>query len=206
LDVNLEFLHYYPARIRMEDKGLNPEKNSNVIGKMKDESPMSPIQEFIGLRPKMYAYQTLETEGDEQKLETHMKGKGIPSHVLRANHDIDSYRTCLQADEDYIVKRTIITGIHSKRHELRTDIITKQTLSPLDSKRWMENTVKTLPFGHYSIPDMEHWMQHCLHTMHLPESETEMEIDSELEFLDLDGDLVPAPRLVGVKRTRTTEY
>ena len=41
--------------------------NNKVIGKMKDESPESPILEFVGLRRKMYSYQTIADAHIEEK-------------------------------------------------------------------------------------------------------------------------------------------
>lgn len=179
-----------PAVVLMKQMGLDPLKNKAKVGTMKDECPNDPIVEFVGLRPKMYAYRTAQ--------EVTMKAKGVPGTVLSAHHDFDSYKACLQADSSYIVQRHKVHGIHSKLHELRTDVITKQTLSPLDSKRWMMDTINTLPFGHWRTQEMGPYLEWAIgYEASLPKDD---ELVDDMNFLDLDNPVEPpSPPLVGIE-------
>ena len=58
---------------------------------MKDETHGIPIQEFVGLRPKMYSI-TYTEENKEVEKKTAM---GIKKSVTRRNIRHESYRECL---------------------------------------------------------------------------------------------------------------
>ncbi len=57
------------------------DQNKRVIGKFKDESCGDPIVEFIGLRPKMYSFTTLN---NEQRLKEKHRAKGIQYAAAKA--------------------------------------------------------------------------------------------------------------------------
>ena len=140
----------HPAVQLLKAKGLNPRQMKGIVGSMKNEYPSmeNPIVGFVGLRPKMYA---TKFANDEEM----MKAKGVKKDVLKRYHDYAAYLRCLFADADWTIQRHRMVGIHSKNQQLRTDVITKQTLSPLDSKRYMVDAVLTLPYGHCNIPLVE---------------------------------------------------
>lgn len=135
----------HPAIQLMVSLGVDPNANKGVVGTMKNEHPKDRIVGFVGLKAKMYSFVT------EERKET-LKAKGVKKHVLKAHEDYASYLACLKADKDFKIQRHKIHGIHSKNQSLWTDTISKQTLSPLDSKRYMLNSIDTLPYGHYLIP------------------------------------------------------
>ena len=144
-EINMkEYADNHPAKQLMVSQGLDPNARDGVLGVYKNESPQDPIVEFVGLKAKLYAYLT-------QNGKHEMRAKGVRTNVLKANHNFHSYLACLRATEEYIVEKYRITGIHSKQQEIRTDYITKQTLSPLDSKRFMLDACRTLPYGHKDI-------------------------------------------------------
>ena len=52
--------------------------NNKMVGKFKDESSGPSISEFVGLKPKMYSYQTLnDPSNGEAGFSTRKRGKGI---------------------------------------------------------------------------------------------------------------------------------
>ena len=71
--------------------------------------------------------------------------------MLKKYHTFQNYLHCLQTTHDYIIARYRMVGSHTQQREIHTDYIIKQTLSPLDSKRFMVGAEETLPYGHYGI-------------------------------------------------------
>jgi hypothetical protein len=100
-----------------------------------------PITEFVALRPKMYAYELANGQGDR-------KSKGTKKSVT-AQLKLQHYRDVLLTSETI---RREQHNIQSHAHQLFTQRQNKIALSPFDSKRWIAPCgVKTLPFGHYSL-------------------------------------------------------
>ena len=62
-------------------------KNKKVPGMMKDEDEGKIIEEFVGLRAKLYSYKMFE--GKEEK-----KCKGIKKPVIK-NISFENYKECL---------------------------------------------------------------------------------------------------------------
>ncbi len=46
---------YYDTSDYPHDHPLHSTKNKKVLGKMKDECAGTPVEEFVGLRPKLYS-------------------------------------------------------------------------------------------------------------------------------------------------------
>ena len=68
--------------------GISTGKNKKVIGMMKDEAGGKIIEEFVGLRAKLYSYKM--HEGKEEK-----KCKGIKKNVIRNRITHEDYKNCL---------------------------------------------------------------------------------------------------------------
>jgi hypothetical protein len=60
-----------------------------VIGMMKLETGAKQIEEFVGLRSKLYAYKMAE-DGDEEK-----KCKGVKKTTIKKEITVDNYKECL---------------------------------------------------------------------------------------------------------------
>ena len=60
----------YPKSIPFYDSS-----NNKVEGKFKDEASGSPITEFVGLKPKMYSYQTLTDPSLGRQLSSPRSGR-----------------------------------------------------------------------------------------------------------------------------------
>ena len=113
--------------------------NKKVIGKMKDECAGRPIAEYVGLRPKMYSI--LEAEGANIK-----KAKGVKKTVVKKHIRHEQYREALFGKQTF---RHGMDVLRSERHRIYGQHLTKVSLSPFDSKRWIaENGVDTLAYGH----------------------------------------------------------
>ena len=117
-------------------------KNKKVIGMMKDEAGGKIIEEFVGLRAKLYSYKMFE--GEEEK-----KCKGIKKSVVKNNISFEDYKDCLFSRKEQMRKMNVII---SHKHEMFTETINKIALSADDDKRYiLEDGIKTLAHGHYKI-------------------------------------------------------
>ena len=115
--------------------------NKKVPGKMKDEYGGINIDEFEGLRSKMYS--TRDVNKNEKS--TH---KGHNSHISGQEY----YDTLFNKK----ILRYEMTGIKSKKHKLLTYNNNKSSTSCFDDKRYiLENGINTLPYGHKDIPKNE---------------------------------------------------
>lgn len=140
-----------PAVKLMKDMGLDREVRDGVVGVFKDEYPYPPIDGFVGLKAKMYSVRTHDPETNETKASS--KAKGVKRSIVKGM-TFEQYEQCLFGDEEYEVARVNMVGIHVKNRVPQTDVTHKQTLSQLDSKRFMLNATETLPYGHYRIADI----------------------------------------------------
>ena len=116
--------------------------NKKVLGMFKDETNGDIIDEFVGLRAKLYSYKMFE--GEESK-----KCKGVKKSVVEKNITHEDYKTCLLTSEKQLRKQNII---RSYKHEIYTEEVNKIALSANDDKRYiLEDGINTLALGHYKI-------------------------------------------------------
>ena len=116
--------------------------NKKVLGMFKDEASGKVIDEFLGLRAKLYSYKMLE--GEESK-----KCKRIKKSVVKNSITHEDYKKCLFTGKKQLRKMNII---RSDRHEVYTEEVNKVELCPSDDKRYiLEDGVHTLALGHYRI-------------------------------------------------------
>lgn len=122
---------------------LYSEENKKVLGKFKDESPANPITKFVGLKAKMYSFQTKHNKNKSV-------GKGIPSSSLK-DISFPIYKNSLFNEN---ITRVEFETIESKNHKLRMKKIKKIALCPFDDKRYLlPDKVHTLAYGHYKIEE-----------------------------------------------------
>ena len=116
--------------------------NKKVLGVFKDEVKGKVIDEFVGLRAKLYSYRMFE--GKESK-----KCKGIKKAVVKNSITHADYKTCLFTRKEQLRKMNVI---RSHMHEVYTEVVNKIALSPSDDKRHiLEDQIHTLALGHYKI-------------------------------------------------------
>ena len=131
-----------------KDHPLYDESNKKVIGKMKDETNSKPIQEFIGLRSKMYS---VLLSKDKNKA----TAKGVKKSCMK-NIKHKDYKRCIfsNAKEDR-QQKVSFNLIRSENHIINTINVNKVGLACLDNKRYvLDNNVDTLAYGHYKINDL----------------------------------------------------
>ena len=109
---------------------------------MKDEAGGRIIEEFIGLRAKLYSYRVFE--GKEEK-----KCKGIKKSVVRKDISHEDYKECLFIKKPQMRKMNVI---RSYKHDIFSETVNKIALSANDDKRIiLEDKISTLSYGHYKI-------------------------------------------------------
>ena len=116
--------------------------NKKVLGMFKDEAGGKIIDEFVGLRAKLYSYKMFE--GKESK-----KCKGVKSLVVKNSITHEDYKNCLFTGTEQLRKMNVI---RSHNHNIYTEEINKVALSSNDDKRHLlEGQTTTLALGHYRI-------------------------------------------------------
>ncbi len=127
--------------------------NKKVVGMFKDEAGGKIIEEFVGLRAKLYAYKMFE--GEEEK-----KCKGVKKNVIAKDIMFNDYKRCLFDGKSQLRKMTVI---RSRNHEVFTEEVNKIALSGDDDKRFiLPNRVKTLAHGHYRLNEVNTSTNHIL--------------------------------------------
>ena len=117
------------------------DENKKVIGKMKDELNGEIIEEFVGLRAKMYS---LKTKKEEMK-----KAKGVKKNVVKKDISHQDYVDCLFEERKFM--HTMQT-IRSFKHQLYTINLNKVSLSHYGDKRFLlDDGVSSLPQRHFSL-------------------------------------------------------
>jgi hypothetical protein len=94
-------------------------ENKKVLGKMKDETHGIPMQEFVGLKSKLY-YMIYEEDG---KLTEKKTAKGIKNSVIEHHTKHDQYKECLF---DRTVYLSFTNQIRSYDHQLYNITINKR--------------------------------------------------------------------------------
>ena len=106
----------------------------------KDEAGGKQIEEFVGLRAKLYSY---KVSGED-----HKKCKGVKKAVVSKSITHDDYKKCLFTRKEQMRKMNLI---RSHLHELFTEEVNKVALSTDDDKR----VVLTDGTKHFSVWSLE---------------------------------------------------
>ena len=131
-----EFDKNHPAT---NEFGFKVGVNKKVIGMFKDETGGKQIEEFVGLRSKLYSYKLHEKE--------HKRCKRVKRNVVAKTITHEDYKNCLRTKNEQHRKMNVI---RSRRHELYTEQINKVALSANDDKRIiLEDGMHTLAYGHW---------------------------------------------------------
>ena len=122
-----EETNYFDRSNYTRESGMYCEKNEMIPGKFKDECPLIPIQEFVGLRSKMYSMKL----GDNCSKAT---AKGV-GKIAREQITHEQYYESLFNSKDFTHEDVRIA---QKNHELTTRKFTKKSLCPFNDKRHIE--------------------------------------------------------------------
>lgn len=99
------------------------------------------IQDFCGLRAKVYAYRTFRGKKDQ-------RAKGT-TRDAQSDLDYERYVQALKGGHRVKVPTWRIDRTHFELHSVTQE---RTALSANDGKRWIcSNGIDTLPFGHYSL-------------------------------------------------------
>jgi len=117
--------------------------NKKVLGKMKDECNGTPIAECVCLRPKMYSI----LKGDEKNIK---KAKGVKKCVVKKQMNHENYKEALFGKKQFWHGMNIL---RSQKHSIFGMNVNKISLSPFDSKRWIEEDgINTEAYGYNPPP------------------------------------------------------
>ena len=141
---NSELKNFFDFSNYPPNHPLFNEKNKMVTLLFNDELGGKIMQEFVGLKPKMYSIQFNE---GQQKL----SAKGVSRYAQNSlKHDV--YKHVISSSN---IVKTNNVRIGANRHQLETISTNKVSLSAFDDKRYiLENGIDTLPFGHYLVRDI----------------------------------------------------
>ena len=131
------------ASMSLEEVKDVKQLNKKAICKFKDELDGVPLQEFVGLRPKLYSL-IYENAGVVKNKKT---AKGV-KRVLRGRHLChEHYKNTLLSLGSYNVSQNLIRSQH---HTLTTTTIRKVSLTAFNTKRWLlADGVNTQAHGHH---------------------------------------------------------
>ena len=124
----------------LPDRPLPVGLNKKAIGLMKDELGREIMEEFVTLRPKMYAYKTGNFEAK--------KCKGIKKCVVLKTITFEGYKNCLFSGD--ISYRSQLM-FRSSKHRIQTLKANKAALSRDDDKRITIDGISSLARGHYRL-------------------------------------------------------
>ena len=141
-----DFSNFHPSNECFSQ--MNPEdiqhimsKNKKVLGKFKDELGGEKLEEFVGLRAKMYSFRSGDTE--VKKL------KGILESVVKNDLTFNHYKECLYNQTETVSKMKLF---QSKNHVINTIVTSKVSLSSYDDKRYiLDDRISSYAHGHYRI-------------------------------------------------------
>jgi hypothetical protein len=106
------------------------------LGKFKDELNGQIIEEFIGLKSKLYAYKMFKNRKEGKK------AKGIKKNVVKKEICFEDFKKCLLTKEPIYKKQNVFK---TDKHDTYTAELNKKTLSAYDDKRFiLENGINTL--------------------------------------------------------------
>ncbi|XP_063218528.1 uncharacterized protein LOC134528792 [Bacillus rossius redtenbacheri] len=112
--------------------------NKKVVGKFKDECNGVTMEEFVGLRAKLYTYRYGET--------ITKRAKGIQKCVVKNKILFEDF---LEVLEEHTTKRAQVRSIRSHQMTLYTECSNKISLSWYDDKRIIcDDGIHTLPYGY----------------------------------------------------------
>ena len=113
-----------------------------VLGMFKDEVMGKVIDEFVGLRAKLYSYKMFQ--GKETK-----KCKGIKKSVVKKSITHEDYKKRLFTGDLQLREMNVI---RSYNHEVYPETVNEIALCSRDDKRYIqEGQTDTLALGHYKI-------------------------------------------------------
>ena len=144
-DISEDVKHIFDTKDYPPDhpSGIPSGFNKKELGMFKDGAGGEVIDEFVGLRAKLY-YSYKMLEGEESK-----KCKGVKKSVVKKSIDHEDCKKCLFTGKEQLRRMNVIRG---HKHEVYTEEVNKVALCPSDDKRYIVvDQIQTLALGHYRI-------------------------------------------------------
>src|SRR6218665_989035 len=110
--------------LKDQSSGIKTGVNKKVIGMFKDKAAGKQIEEFVGLRSKLYSYRMAG--------EDHKKCKGVKKNIVKKTISHEDYKDCLFTRREQLRKMNVIRSYH---HDIYTEEVNKVALSADDDKR-----------------------------------------------------------------------
>lgn len=133
----------YPEDHPAIDGGFKVGINKKVIGMFKDEAGGKQIEEFVGLRSKLYSYKILNEKNG------HKKCKGVKKNVVKKSITHRDYKNCLLTGREHLRRMNVF---RSHKHDIYTEEVNKVALSADDDKRIvLDDLVSTYAHGHCKL-------------------------------------------------------
>ncbi|XP_060855588.1 uncharacterized protein LOC132933299 [Metopolophium dirhodum] len=149
-DLKNNLLPYFDTSNYPKDHYCFNELHKSQPGFFKDELKGVIIKEFVSLRPKLYAYKTVD--GTEEK-----KAKGVKKYIIKKHMQFDNYKDILNAFINHLYVKDKLTHramnfIQSNKHVVHSKTMNKLVLSANDDKRHInDDGINTLAYGHYKL-------------------------------------------------------
>ncbi len=149
-DLKNDLLSYFDTSDYPKDHYCFSEIHKSQPGFFKDELKSIILKEFISLRPKLYAYNTIDDTVEK-------KAKGVKKYVIKNHMKFIDYIEILNA---FINHRSVekkqshrnMNFIQSNKHVVHSKTMNKLVLSANDDKRYIMNDgINTLAYGHYKL-------------------------------------------------------
>lgn len=124
------------------------DSNKKIIGKFKDELNGLPMEEFIGLKAKMYSVKYFK---NGQQIDS-KKAKGVKKCVVKKKLTHEDFKASLFANQSFY---RYSTAIRSHGHKVYSIKQNKKALSSYDDKRYiLQDGITSLPYGHFRIGNL----------------------------------------------------
>ena len=132
---------YFDTSDYPSDHPIYSIQNKKILGKMKDETNGVAIEEFVGLRSKMYSIKL----GNEEK----KRAKGVKKIVVKKHLRHQHYKDVLF---NKTVRKDVMKMIRNEKHELYTIAMNKTSLSCFDDKRYLlSDGYSSFAYGNVAI-------------------------------------------------------
>lgn len=140
-----EFLNHFDTSDFESTNPYNiPQQNKKVLGKFKDEMNGRMIEEFVGLRSKMYSFKYEMTQKEIDSYKHKHKAKGISNTYTKKHINHEDYKRCLLGETIVEAK---FHKLSSKNHSIYSEEVSKKSLDRYDTKRYiLEDGIATRAF------------------------------------------------------------
>ncbi|KAL4083783.1 hypothetical protein QTP88_029099 [Uroleucon formosanum] len=149
-DLKNDLLPYFDTSNYPKDHYCFSVIHKGQPGFFKDEFKSIILKEFVSLRPKLYAYKTIDDTIEK-------KAKGVKKYIIKNHIKFIDYIEILNAFINHrsVEKKQshrIMNFIQSNKHVVHSKTMNKLVLSANDDKRYIMNDgINTLAYGHYKL-------------------------------------------------------